>query len=123
MIFPDDLQYTEEHVWIESDGETAKIGITEFAVNQLGEVQYVGLADQGQELMAGETFTEIEFSEMIQEFSCPLSGEAIQVNDFLAESPELISENPYENWILELKLADPSELDDLLTAAEYEKSL
>ena len=123
MNYPDDLLYTEEHVWVETDGETAKIGITEYALEQQGEVLYVGLADTGTEVNAGEPFTEIEFSEMIQEFSCPLSGEVTAVNEELSESPDLIEDNPYEAWILELRLLDPSEVDDLLSETEYENSL
>lgn len=123
MSIPDDLQYTEEHIWVETDGETARIGITDYAVEQFGDSLYVGLADAGTEYVAGETFSEIEFSEQMMEFSCPLSGEVTAVNDDLSVSPELLSENPYEAWILELRLADPSELDDLLSADEYQNSL
>ncbi len=123
MIFPNDLQYTEEHVWIETDGDTAKIGITEYAPDQLGEVLYVGLPDPGEEIAAGETFSEIEFAEMMQEFSSPLSGEILAVNDDLSDSPDNIREEPYESWIFELRLADPTELDDLLSAEDYEAAL
>lgn len=123
MKFPNDLQYTEEHVWIETDGETAKIGVTEYATDQFGRILYLGLPDPGREVVAGEGLVEIEFSEMLGELSSPLSGEVILVNEELSDSPELISDNAYEAWILELRIADPSELDDLLSEAEYENSL
>ena len=123
MNFPDELQYTPEHVWVETDGDTAKIGITEYVQDQLGDVMYVGLAEAGTEFTAGEVFTEIEFSETTKEFPCPLSGEVIAVNEELEDSPELINEDAYAAWILELAITDMSEADDLLSAGDYEDSL
>lgn len=123
MKFPDDLQYTEEHVWIETDGETARIGITDYALDQFGDVLYVGLPDVGSEYAAGDSLMEIEFSEVMMEFSSPLSGEVIAVNDDLSDTPDLIGDDAYDAWILEMHLADPSELDDLLSKDDYEEAL
>ncbi|MBR2696928.1 MAG: glycine cleavage system protein GcvH [Parasporobacterium sp.] len=123
MNFPDELQYTTEHVWVETDGDTAKIGLTEYVQDQLGDVLYVGLAEVGTEFEAGEIFTEIEFSETTTAFSCPLSGEVIAVNEELEDSPELINEGPYDAWILELRILNPQEEDDLLSAGDYEESI
>ncbi len=123
MNFPDELQYTTEHVWVETDGDTAKIGLTEYVQDQLGDVLYVGLAEVGTEFEAGEIFTGIEFSETTTAFPCPLSGEVIAVNEELEDSPELINEGPYDAWILELRILNPQEEDDLLSAGDYEESI
>ena len=120
MNHPDELFYTPGHAWVLKEGETVKIGITDYAQNQLGEILFVDLPEEGDIFDAGETFTEVESAKTASEVPCPLSGEITAANEELDDSPELINEDPYANWIVILKPADESEFDSLITADEYE---
>ena len=121
MGFPADLKYTKDHVWVKVEGDTAKIGITDFAQEQLGDILFVDLPEEGAELTAGEVFTEIESSKTASEVPAPVSGEVVAVNEDLDDSPEAINEDAYAAWIVEVKVTDG--LDDLISAADYEAGL
>ncbi|MBR5336478.1 MAG: glycine cleavage system protein GcvH [Lachnospiraceae bacterium] len=121
MNFPDNLKYTKDHVWVKKDGDTAKIGITDYAQDQLGDILFVDLPAVGDTLTAGETFTEVESSKTASEIPAPVSGEVIAVNDVLDDTPEAINENAYDAWIVEVKTDD--DLSGLISASDYEGGL
>lgn len=120
---PADLQYTKEHVWVKVKGDIAIMGITDYAQDQLGDILFVSLPEADEDISAGDVFTELESSKTTSEVSTPVSGTIIESNEELDDSPELINEDAYENWIIKVKLSDDSELDELLSADDYEESL
>ena len=115
-----DYKYSKNHAWVLVDGDTAKIGITPYAVEQLGDIVYVDLLEEGDTLSAGDTFTEIESSKTSQEVPSPISGEIVAVNDALDDEPEALNDDAFASWILEIKLDDEAELDDLLDQGAYD---
>ena len=123
MAFPTDLKYTQEHAWVKVDGDTAKIGITDFAQEQLGDILFVDLPEVDSEITAGEVFTEVESSKTTSEVPAPISGLVVAVNEELDDSPENINDDAYEAWIVEVKISDASQLDELLSAADYESGI
>lgn len=123
MAYPTDLKYTEEHVWVKIEGDTVKLGITDYAQDQLGDILFVDLPEVGATFEAGEIFTEIESSKTASEVPVPVAGKVVAVNEELDDSPENINEDAYGAWIVELKVSDVSELDDLLSAGDYESGL
>lgn len=123
MTFPADLKYTSEHVWVKVEGDTAKLGITEFAQDQLGDILFVDIPEVGATFSAGDVFTEIESSKTASEVPMPVGGEIVAVNEELDDSPENINEDAYAAWIVEVKMSDASELDALITAEAYEGGL
>lgn len=123
-MYPADLRYDKEHAWVRADGETAVVGISDFAQDQLGEVVYVDLPQSGDEVVAGETFGEIESVKSVSELFSPVSGEIVKVNDDLADAPEAVNEDCYgEGWMVQVKMSDPAELDNLLSGEDYEAFL
>ena len=123
MFYPDDVKYTKDHIWALIDGDSARIGITDYAQDMYGELLYIGLPEVGTRLCAGDVLAEIEASDTNTDIICPLSGEVVSVNDDLEDSPELINEDPYGAWIVEIEMSDPDESDDLIEADEYEELL
>ena len=121
MEFPSELKYTKEHVWVKVNGNTAKIGITDYAQEQLGDILFVDLPAVGDQVNVGETFTEVESSKTATEVASPVTGEIVAVNEELDDSPEAINDDAYEAWIIEVEVTDG--IEDLLTAEEYEDSL
>jgi glycine cleavage system H protein len=120
-MYPKDLKYDKEHEWLRVDGDIAVIGITHFAQDQLGEVVYVDLPSEGDAVNAGETFGEIESVKSVSELFSPVSGEIVEINDALTDSPEIVNEDAYgEGWMIRVKMADPAEVDGLMSADEYE---
>jgi glycine cleavage system H protein len=118
---PKDLRYSREHEWVRVDDATARIGITDFAQSSLGDVVFVQLPDIGLEIVAGASASEIESTKSVSDVYVPVSGTVHAVNEALVENPELVNSDPYgEGWILEVKLADASELDALLDADAYQ---
>ena len=118
---PADLRYDKEHEWVRVEGDVAVIGISEFAQDQLGEVVYVDLPDAGDELVAGDTFGEIESVKSVSELFAPVSGTVVEVNDELDSASEVINSDPYgAGWMVKIKLSDASQLDALMSAGEYE---
>jgi glycine cleavage system H protein len=121
MNIPKDLRYSREHEWVRVDGSTARIGITDFAQDSLGDVVFVQLPDIGLEIVAGSSASEIESTKSVSDVYVPVSGTVQAVNVALTDAPELVNSDPYgRGWILEVALADASELDALLDADAYQ---
>lgn len=121
MEFPEDLKYSKEHEWVLVEGKTATIGITEYAQDQLGDIVFVELPAVGDKTSKEDAFGVVESVKAVSDVYAPVSGTVIEVNDDLPENPEIINEDPYgDGWMIKLDLSDPDELDDLMTAEEYE---
>ena len=119
---PDDLSYTSDHEWLRRDegSDEAVIGITDFAQDQLGDVVYLDLPAEGDEISAGDRFGEVESVKTVSDLYAPISGEVLASNGELEEQPELVNDSPYdEGWLIRVRIADESELDDLLDADAY----
>ena len=119
---PEDLKYTEEHEWLaRTEGSTVRVGITDYAQDQLGDVVFVELPKVGEKVEAGSPLGEVESTKSVSEIFAPVSGEVAAVNNALDEAPELINSDPYgEGWIVEIAVADVAELDELMDAAAYQ---
>ena len=117
MKLLENLKYTKEHVWVLKDGDTVKIGITDYAQDQLGDILFVDLPGVGDAVTAGETFTEVESSKTATEVASPVSGEVVAVNEALDDSPEAINEDAFAAWIVEIKTDD--DLASLMSAEDY----
>jgi len=120
MQFPDDLRYSTEHEWVAVDGVRARIGITDYAQDALGDVVYVDLPDVGLAVMARSTCAEVESTKSVSEIYSPLTGVVVEVNQELVDTPEQINREPYgSGWIFAVEMSDPAEVDALLDAAAY----
>jgi len=119
VAYPDSLKYTKDHEWVELSGDSAKVGITDYAQNQLGDVVYVELPEVGRALKQGESFGTIESVKAVSELYAPVSGEVVEVNAALKDKPERVNANPHENWMIVLKLTNPGEASALLDATAY----
>lgn len=121
MSLPQDLKYSEDHEWIKVEGNTVTIGITDFAQSELGDIVFVELPEEGDDISSGDSFGSVESVKTVSELYAPVSGSIVAVNEELEDSPELVNENPYEGaWMLKVELSDESELDNLLDAAGYQ---
>ena len=121
-MFPTDRKYTKEHEWIRADGETATLGITEFAQRELGDIVFVELPEKDKQVAREEVLGTIESVKAVAEVFAPASGTVVEVNADLDGSPELLNQDPHDKgWYCKLQLSDPSELDGLMDAAAYEK--
>ncbi|MDP8945303.1 MAG: glycine cleavage system protein GcvH [Actinomycetota bacterium] len=119
MNIPEDLQYTDSHEWVRIEGDTATIGITDHAQDELGDVVFVELPDEGATFDAGESFGTVESVKAVSDLYTPVGGEVVEVNSALEDAPENINEDPYgEGWIVKLRTTDRA---DLLSPEEYEK--
>ena len=114
------LYYAESHEYVKVDGEYGYIGITDYAQSQLGNVVYVDMPEVDNEVTAGEEFGAVESVKAASDLFSPVSGTVVEVNEALEDQPELINEDAFENWIIKVKLSDPSELESLMSAQEYE---
>jgi glycine cleavage system H protein len=124
LEYPDDLKYLETHEYVRLDGEIATIGISAFAVDQLGDIVFLELPDIGDALEKAESFGSIESVKAVEDLNAPISGTVIERNEALIESPELIAEDPYgEGWLLKLRINDADELIDSLSASEYREQV
>ncbi len=121
MKTPKELKYTETHEWVKLEDGFAFIGITDFAQDSLGEVVFIELPEEDDQISQGSEFATIESVKAASDLMSPISGVIVSVNDALEDSPELINEDPYENWIIKVELDDESELDGLLDSDAYEK--
>jgi glycine cleavage system H protein len=120
MNIPDDLRYSEEHEWVRVDGIRARIGITDYAQDALGDIVFIDLPEVGSEVEVGGQLGEVESTKSVSEIYAPLPGTVAAVNDALADAPETINQDPYgEGWICELELASGAEPGGLLDAAAY----
>ena len=114
------LYYSESHEYVKVEGEYGYVGITDYAQSQLGNVVYVDMQEVDDEVTAGEEFGAVESVKAASDLFSPVTGTVVAINDALEDAPELINQDAFENWIIKVKLADPSELDNLLTANDYE---
>lgn len=124
MNIPEGLKYTKDHEWVKVDGDEATIGITDFAQGELGDIVFVEVETAGETLGVEETFGTVEAVKTVSDLYMPISGEITEFNEALESEPELVNRDPYEaGWMIKVKIADPSELDGLMNAADYEASL
>lgn len=123
MSIPKELKYTKEHEWIRDNGDgTATVGITDFAQGELGDIVFVELEDVGFEFDKDESFGTVEAVKTVSELYAPVSGEITEVNEKLEDEPELVNDDPYgDGWMIKLKISDKSEMEDLMSAKEYEE--
>jgi glycine cleavage system H protein len=120
LQYPDDLKYLDTHEYIRLEGEIATIGISAFAVDQLGDIVFLELPEVGATLEKGETFGTVESVKAVEDLKAPITGTVVQRNDAIVESPENLADDPYaEGWLLKVRVDNPSEVDDALSAKEY----
>lgn len=119
LVLPEDLGYTDDHEWARVAGATVRIGVSDYAQDQLGDIVFVELPAIGDSFAKGDEFGTLESVKAVSELYMPMSGEVVAVNTALTDSPELINQDPYEAWIIEIKASDPSEFDQLHKAAPY----
>ena len=115
------LLYSESHEWVKVDGNVAIVGVTDFAQSEMGDITYVELPSEGDEIAKDEDFGALESVKASSELLAPVSGTVAAVNEELDSAPELINKDPYTNWLIKVNMSDPSELDSLLSAAAYGK--
>ena len=118
-MYPSDLKYTTDHEWVRVEGSEAKIGITDYAQKQLGDVVYLELPDAGRIFKKGDVFGTIESVKAVSELYSPVAGEVIEVNTSLKDTPEVINADPHGHWMIVLRFADPSDAAALLDASQY----
>jgi glycine cleavage system H protein len=121
MPYPTDRKYTKEHEWIQANGNAATVGITDYAQQSLGDIVFVETPKAGAELTAGKTFGTVESVKAVSDLFAPASGTVTEVNAELATAPEKVNTDAHGSWMLKMTLKNPSELDGLLSAADYEK--
>jgi glycine cleavage system H protein len=120
MNIPDDLRYSAEHEWVRVDANLATVGITDFAQDSLGDVVFVQLPEVGTDVIAGASVSEIESTKSVSDIYAPVSGVVTAVNEALADTPELVNQDPYgQGWIMTIELSEPAEVDALLDAGAY----
>ena len=121
MNFPDNLRYTKDHEWVRIEGDEAVIGITDFAQHELGDIVYVEIETVGQQLNAGDVFGTVEAVKTVSDLYLPVSGSITEINPKLNSNPELVNTDPYgEGWMVKMKLATASDVDELMDAAAYQ---
>ncbi|MBX2911222.1 MAG: glycine cleavage system protein GcvH [Cyclobacteriaceae bacterium] len=121
MNTPADLKYTKDHEWIKVDGNTATIGITDFAQSELGDIVYVDITTVGQEIGQHEVFGTIEAVKTVSDLFMPVAGKVLEVNADLDANPEKVNEDPYSAWLIKIEVGDASQVDGLLTADAYKE--
>lgn len=120
MKIPKDLKYAQSHEWVRLDGDTATIGISDYAQGELGDIVFVELPEVGSEVQRGEACGTIEAVKTVSDFNAPVSGEVIKVNEAVEEEPTLVNTDCYgEGWIMKIRISDSAELDELMDAAAY----
>ncbi|HKQ97692.1 MAG TPA: glycine cleavage system protein GcvH [Candidatus Polarisedimenticolia bacterium] len=121
-IYPEDLRYTKEHEWLETRGDVATVGITQYAQAELGDIVYVELPQPGAAVVAGEPFGTVESVKAVSELFAPTSGTVTEVNSALTGAPDKVNKDPYgDGWMIRIKMADAKETSGLMSAAEYRK--
>lgn len=122
MNIPENLYYTKEHEWIAVEGNEGKVGVTDFAQHQLGDVVFIEVNTIGETVEAGEAFGTIEAVKTVSDMFAPLGCEIVEFNENLGDNPELVNKDPYgEGWIVKVKITDPAEIGNLLSASDYSK--
>ncbi len=119
LHLPDSVRYAEDHEWAAMAGDTVKIGVSDYAQDQLGDIVYVEMPETGETFGKGETFGTLESVKAVSELYMPMGGEVVAVNGALADEPELINREPYAGWIIEIRPSDPAEYDRLMSAQSY----
>ncbi|MFK5884046.1 MAG: glycine cleavage system protein GcvH [Candidatus Izemoplasma sp.] len=124
MNIPENLKYTKDHEWIRIEGEEAYVGITDYAQGELGDIVFIEIETEGEELAKEEVFGTIEAVKTVSDMFMPITGEVLEVNDKLEESPEVINKDSYgDGWLIKIKIANPSEVNELLDATAYKALL
>ncbi|GAB1468126.1 glycine cleavage system protein GcvH [Candidatus Cloacimonadota bacterium] len=124
MIIQEDLYYTESHEWVRVENGVATIGISDFAQHELGDIVFIELPDVGSKVSAGEPCGSIEAVKAVEDFNSPVSGKVEEKNSDLEDSPDMINKSPYEDgWLIKVRLSNKEELENLLSAAEYQKNI
>ncbi len=124
MNIPENLKYTKDHEWVKIEGDTATVGITDFAQSELGDIVFVEVDTVGEELDQEETFGSIEAVKTVSDLFMPVGGEVAEFNEALEDTPDIINKDPYDKgWIVKIKVADASEADGLLSAGEYKEHI
>ena len=122
MNLPENLKYTKDHEWVKIDGDTAYVGITDFAQSELGDIVYVEIETEGEEIEEGEVFGTVEAVKTVSDLFMPVTGTVEEVNEELEGSPELVNEDPYEKgWMIKISVSDTSVFDELLSADAYKE--
>lgn len=117
----DNVRYAESHEWVSVEGDIATIGISDYAQHALGDIVYVDMPEEGDQIEAGEAFGAVESVKAASDLISPVSGEVVEVNSDLEDSPELINKDAFANWILKVRMSNPGEIDALMDAAAYAK--
>ncbi len=124
MSLPKDLRYSEEHEWVKVEGDKVRIGITDFAQSELGDIVFVELPEEGDAIEADEPFGSVESVKTVSELYAPINGKVVEINEELEDSPEFVNESPYDKaWMVVVEPKDSSEIDELMSAEEYEKMI
>jgi glycine cleavage system H protein len=124
LEYPDDLKYLDSHEYVRLDGEIATIGITAFAIDQLGDIVFLELPEEGDAIAKGESFGTVESVKAVEDLVAPVTGTVIETNTAILDAPEQLAEDPYgEAWLMKVRIEDASELDDALSASEYKQQV
>lgn len=124
MTVPSELKYSKEHEWVKVDGDIVTIGITDFAQSELGDIVFVELPEEGDELTSGDSFGSVESVKTVSELYAPLSGKVVEVNEELEDSPEFVNESSYDKaWMVKVELSDKAQLDELIDADAYSEMI
>ncbi|MEO8520818.1 MAG: glycine cleavage system protein GcvH [Acidobacteriota bacterium] len=118
-MYPTDLKYTKDHEWVRLDGDQARVGITDYAQKQLGDVVYLELPEVGRSVARGDVFGTIESVKAVSELYAPVGGEVVEVNSHLTQKPETVNKDPHGSWMIVVKVSNAAETADLLDAAQY----
>lgn len=121
MTIKENLRYAESHEWVSLEGDIATVGITDYAQHALGDIVYVDMPEVGDEVTAGEDFGAVESVKAASDLYSPVSGEVVEINEALEDEPGLINQDAFANWIMKVKVSEPSEIDALLDAEAYAK--
>jgi len=119
-MYPKEYKYTKEHEWIHPQGNTAEVGITNYAQESLGDIVFVELPKTGTQLSSGKSFGTVESVKAVSELYAPASGKVLAINETLNQSPEMVNKDAHKAWMMKIELSNPRELDGLLTAEQYE---
>jgi glycine cleavage system H protein len=121
-MYPDDFRYTKEHEWVSVDGDVGTIGITDHAQNELGDIVYVDLPKPGASIAQGSTIGSVESVKAVSDIYSPITGDVVEVNSMLADTPEKLNEDPHGGaWLVKVKISSPDEIKSLLSAEDYRK--
>ena len=124
MNIPENLKYTKDHEWIRVEGDNAYVGITDYAQGELGDIVFLEIETEGEELAKEEVFGTIEAVKTVSDMFMPIGGEVVEVNEKLEETPEIVNQDPYgDGWLIKIKIADTAEIDELLDSATYKNLL